>query len=467
MPVEVKEKELGSRTQEVMTNNKINEDSRIKLFPIVIEKSKDDSYKVLRLGYKAAIGVRQIGVDTINILKKGSTIRDVKQRLSQQYACSPSTVKIEPLVEMLVKAGLVKSINGRRIKVNKTNPRQYVEDRVRLQLKPKVRDLLSSFLFRYIPLGILRPILFIVNRIMKSYKKMGGAGDCTETDKATSDAVKNLRNAFSAILKEDELNKLIEDYRYYQEMTMIDGMLGTIVAERWIRSSGESSKKIEKWLWKMAGASGSINWERLDLALKENKGVILCGFHFGLVALLPILLSLHGYPLTSAGLVDTPALAEWHNTKLKEKLRNTPGVGDCTMLLLRDLETLMTVESLLKRGEIVVMLAGGMVKAIHNFPADAEAKVTFLGRTVWSNSELTWLHLQTGAPILPVKVIRKGRGALPELVIDPPLQINGQKNIDEITKAIYQALEKDVLQYPAQWHNWSKLHRMWMRVKVN
>lgn len=446
--------------------NTFSEESRVKLFPHIIEEGKSDSHKVLRLGYRSAIGVRQIGVSTIDFLNQGLTIREVKEKLSQQYHCSIDSVKIEPLVQSLLKAGLVKSIDGKMIQVNKTNLLQYVGDVVRLYWKPKVRTLISAILFRYIPLQILRPSLLIINRIMESYKNKAGAGDCTVTEKAAQAGIQNLRNFFSCKLKKDELEQLLKDFRYYQEMTMVDGILGTIVAERWIRSRGWRSRKIEKWLWKLAGASSPTNLERLDLALKRNQGVILCGFHFGLVALMPILLSLRGYSLTSVGLVDTPELAKWHNTQLKGKLNKSEAVGDCTMLLLRDLETLQRTARLLKEGEIIVILAGGMVKALADFPKEAEIKAELLGKTVWTNSEIAWLYQQTGAPILPVKVIRKEKRGLPQLVIEPPLPLHGQVDIEEVTKVIYEKLENDILNYPAQWHNWSKLHRMWMRAKV-
>jgi KDO2-lipid IV(A) lauroyltransferase len=91
--------------------------------------------------------------------------------------------------------------------------------------------------------------------------------------------------------------------------------------------------------------------------------------------------------------------------------------------------------------------------------------VDFFGRKAPSTPALAVLAMRTGAPVVPVFMIRSGYGKH-RLVIKKPLQLvdtgNIKKDVETNTQLMNQTLESMIRQYPDQWF-W--VHRRWERKK--
>jgi KDO2-lipid IV(A) lauroyltransferase len=87
--------------------------------------------------------------------------------------------------------------------------------------------------------------------------------------------------------------------------------------------------------------------------------------------------------------------------------------------------------------------------------------VLFFGQTAYTPVGPAILSLKTGAPILPMFVLRENRIQW-TLVIGPPIEIemtaDEKKNLETLTAEFTRTIEDAVRQYPSQW-TW--LNRRW------
>jgi len=84
------------------------------------------------------------------------------------------------------------------------------------------------------------------------------------------------------------------------------------------------------------------------------------------------------------------------------------------------------------------------------------AVVPFLGRPAATGTALARLARATGAPVVPVFLLREGLGF--RLVVEEPLKVERGDDVVEVTAAFNHVIEAQVLETPEQWL-W--LHRRW------
>lgn len=185
--------------------------------------------------------------------------------------------------------------------------------------------------------------------------------------------------------------------------------------------------------------------ERLELALSRGKGVVFLTGHFGNWEYISISGALHGFPsLVLAREQGLPRL-----NRLLTQYRESKGCKVVTKgFAVREL-----IQGL-KEQKTVGILADqdGGPKGIF---AD------YLGRISSTASGPIGLHLSTGAPILPVFMVRQS-GPFHQMTVEEPLVVPEQGTEPERLQAGIAAylavLEKQVRAYPEQWL-W--LHRRW------
>jgi KDO2-lipid IV(A) lauroyltransferase len=189
--------------------------------------------------------------------------------------------------------------------------------------------------------------------------------------------------------------------------------------------------------------------EYLDESLKNKKGVICVGAHFGNFLLLALRLSLKGYPcnliLKDA---DNPVVAQiWHNLMR--------GAGIQWIPARPRFKAVSDSLKWLRNGGILF------------FYADQHKKdgvtVDFFGRPARTVEGPALLHLKTGATILCAFIIRLGRKKH-KIVITPPIPGtktgNREEDVYHITQAYTEIIEAFVRQYPEQWW-WP--HKRWKK----
>jgi KDO2-lipid IV(A) lauroyltransferase len=188
--------------------------------------------------------------------------------------------------------------------------------------------------------------------------------------------------------------------------------------------------------------------EYLDASLTKGKGVIALGAHFGSFTLLGSRLAVEGYPMNLI-------INEGNFPRIWKKLATYQGiVGQKTFSPKPATSSIKKSLNCLHRNEILYIVAdeqqrrGGIPVPFFNRKA-----FTPLGPAIFS--------LKTGAPILPMFIVRED-GLQRTLVIGPPIEMNRtsdeKKDTERLTAVFTKAIEEMVREYPSQW---AWLNRRW------
>ena len=243
-------------------------------------------------------------------------------------------------------------------------------------------------------------------------------------------ALDNLRAAFGDRYSPEEYRRMIRQMLQNLGMTLMEvaaiPRIDRAYLERWITS-----------------APGSR--ERMGVALRGGKGVILMTGHLGNWELSSISGALQGYPtLVLVREQGWPKL-----NRLLTRYRESKGCHVVTKgFAVREL-----IHGL-REGKIVGILAdqdGGKNGVLS----------PFFGRLASTAPGTIELGLKTGAPILPIFLVRE-KGPTHRLIAEEPLKIPAGGTPEERVRAgvaaYLQVLERQIRQNPTQWL-W--LHRRW------
>ncbi len=188
--------------------------------------------------------------------------------------------------------------------------------------------------------------------------------------------------------------------------------------------------------------------EHLDAALGRGKGVIALGAHLGSFTLLGSRLAVEGYPFNLIVNVG-------HYPRLWGRLADyQKGVGQQTIPLKPASASIKKSLNCLHRNEILYIVADEQQRR-------GGLPVPFFGQIAYTPSGAAILSLKTGAPILPMFVLRDN-DVNRTLVIRNPLQFerseDEKKDIERLTTQFTKVIEETVRQYPGQW---AWLNRRW------
>jgi KDO2-lipid IV(A) lauroyltransferase len=197
-----------------------------------------------------------------------------------------------------------------------------------------------------------------------------------------------------------------------------------------------------------------VNIEGLEIckkALNNKKGLLLLLSHFGNWELMGLMSKFLG---SSIAVIARPIKKNKWVDRLVREIRSGTG-----------LEVISTEKA--SRKVMRVLSQNRMVGIL----IDQRAKrsegvwVDFFGKKAPSTPALAVLAMRTGAPVVPVFMIRSGYRKH-RLVIKKPLQLvdtgNIKKDVETNTQLMNQTLELMIRQYPDQWF-W--VHRRWERKK--
>jgi len=191
-----------------------------------------------------------------------------------------------------------------------------------------------------------------------------------------------------------------------------------------------------------------IGREYLDAALAKGNGVIALGSHMGAFTILGPRLAMEGYPFNIIiNVGNFPKIwkrLEYYQRRLGQRpFSPKPAAASIKKSL-----------NCLRRNEILYLIADEQ-QIIGGIP------VPFFGRTAYTPPGPAIFSLRTGAPILPMFVVRE-RGFPKTLFIEHPIEIertfDEKKDMELLTAKLTRAVEDSIRQHPEQWP-W--LNRRW------
>lgn len=183
----------------------------------------------------------------------------------------------------------------------------------------------------------------------------------------------------------------------------------------------------------------------VERALSQKRGFIVLSAHLGNWELLAGYFGLKGYPVN----VLARRLRYEKYDKFINALRHRMGVN----VIMRD-ESAKTILKLLKEGQSIAILADQDIASLEGVFVD------FFGHPAYTPTAPVILSLATGAPIIPMFIVReRGRN---RIYVEEPLEldITGNKEIDikVNTQKWSDTIESYIRRYPSQWV-W--MHQRW------
>jgi lauroyl/myristoyl acyltransferase len=423
----------------------ISDSSSVQLFPFLVRCIGEDSYSLMRIGCPTVtmIVTSRSGREVIRELRRGRTIAAVKDTIAARRGVSASSIDLHPILEALRKAKMIRAVDGAPVHAGEPSKLQMAKHCFRF-LQLTADPFLTRWIIRLLPVGAAEALLFYIRQREKTRK-------AAETLRRTEE---NLRSALGPHLPATCIPRLTRETRGFQILHRIDSELFAHLPK----------PRLVKWL------RDSVCWsglEHLDRAIAKRRGVILCGLHFSSVYLLLPMLWLRGYSFTGAG-APPRSLSQGVLNLDKHFLHGgVEGCGTVKWFPKADFRGALEIFRALGRGETALVFADGdihrsgrEVAAHFGHTATAHRAATtpvkFLGQSIAGNTAVPWIHLESGAPILPVKVLRH-QGAQFEVVVEPELELGDDKNVHTVTQAIYTTLERDIFLHPQQWAYWSRL----------
>jgi KDO2-lipid IV(A) lauroyltransferase len=190
--------------------------------------------------------------------------------------------------------------------------------------------------------------------------------------------------------------------------------------------------------------------EALSL-LEKKKGVLLLIGHFGNWELMGLMSKVIGNPIT---VIAKPIKKNKWVDQFVTKIRNAGGLE-----VISNIKAGRKVIQALSQNRVVGILIDQRAKRSEGIWAD------FFGRKAPTTPSLAVLAMKTGAPVLPVFMIRNGFQKH-RLIIKEPLELirtgNIKKDVEANTQLFNDTLESTIRQHPDQWF-W--IHQRWERKK--
>jgi KDO2-lipid IV(A) lauroyltransferase len=197
-----------------------------------------------------------------------------------------------------------------------------------------------------------------------------------------------------------------------------------------------------------------VKMEGLEEALRllgRGKGALLLLSHFGNWEMMGIMSKLIG---NSIMVLAKPMKKNKRVDQFITKIRNSAGLE-----VVSSIKASRTVIKALSQNRVVGILIDQRAKRSEGIWAD------FFGKKAPTTPGLAALAMKTGAPVVPVFMVRNGFNQH-RLVIQEPLQLvhtgDIKKDVEANTGLFNHTLESMIRQYPDQWF-W--VHRRWERKK--
>ncbi|GAI97088.1 unnamed protein product, partial [marine sediment metagenome] len=167
--------------------------------------------------------------------------------------------------------------------------------------------------------------------------------------------------------------------------------------------------------------------------------------HFGAVEFMPLALHLRHYPVSM--------VVSFHSEKLKQSLNNRALEGDVELIDGHGKDILKQIVSALKRGRIVVTECD----EVDAWKTKGNMTIDAFGGKIRMDRTLDIICRRSRATVLGSFMLRTPKGY--QLTICP-LGDEQKSNGELIFTMTLKKLENFVMQFPDQWYQWKKFHKM-------
>jgi KDO2-lipid IV(A) lauroyltransferase len=196
-----------------------------------------------------------------------------------------------------------------------------------------------------------------------------------------------------------------------------------------------------------------LGTEHLDQALQDGRGAILMTPHLGNWELGGLTIAARGTPVHVLTVVDRDNQVQAY----RDEVRGLHGI-QTIHLHFEDYRTILDMVHLLKENRVLAMLGDRWV-------GGKKSAVRFFGRRIWFPSGAAALAQATGAPLIPVFVVKRPDGRY-KAWMEPPIRVSRQHGhsnqtiIEEKTQELASVFERMIRAYPDQWYHffdyWSR-----------
>ena len=186
-------------------------------------------------------------------------------------------------------------------------------------------------------------------------------------------------------------------------------------------------------------------FRNLEAAFEKGKGVLGLTAHMGNWELMPVLPVMTGY--TASTLYRPLDFSPLNHFFIKSR-------GRFGMKMIPNTRSALSILRHLKKGEAVIMLMDQNVDWYEGVFVD------FFRKRACTNKGMAFLALRTGAPVVPVFLVREGNGFMAEFGPEIQLTETGDltKDVEETTRQFNRIIEDFICRYPEQWF-W--VHQRW------
>lgn len=405
-------------------------------------KYGDDNYLLVRWGGSSMAATRLPGLQAMRLLN-GRTIGEAR-RLLQDLFDSSSPPNLQPLLQVLVDANIIKRVNGARI----SKPEVTFFTISRFLYLYYVSPLLRRMAQRLLPIGTLPHAFFWINYIGNRRRIRG----------QLTAAASNIEAIFGD-LSDDKIKALQREHYLYIARTKLDP---EFLIER-------QAKEVHLWMEKHIRCQG-LN----QLREVAQQGVVAGIPHMHRFSLAPLVLLKNGFNVcfmgTSSIRTSIQKRREWYN-----QFSQLPGYGRLEAFPNSNLDSLRRAMHLIKQGYVLVthpdaallpFTDEAMRQRMHFFKMDYSGltpttiRVNLRHHVLSAEVLFFWLAAYSGAAFCPAVIVPGDK--LSELRVDPPIDSGGEnlstaERTEVLARAFYSFWEKHLTEYPAQWFGWHLL----------
>jgi len=285
---------------------------------------------------------------------------------------------------------------------------------------------------------VLRAFSFIANLLPEDFalwlgRQLGNAIYYLDLEHRKV-AIQNLDTAFGQEKSADEMRGIAR--RVFQNLG--------IMAVEFFRIPKMDVKAFRRRV-KMEGLAGAL------ALLEKKKGALLLIGHFGNWEMMGLMSKVIGNPIM---VLAKPMKKNQWVDRFITKIRSASGLE-----VISTINASRKVMKALSQNRVVGILIDQRAKRSEGIWAD------FFGRKAPTTPGLAVLAMKTGAPVLPVFMVRDGFQTH-RLIVKEPLELirtgDIKKDVEANTQLFNHTLESMIRQYPDQWF-W--VHRRWERKK--